>query len=405
MTGVAEVLHAALAVTTAIWALYNVPELRAPGPARSLWSGMAALSIGEALHTQIVYRAVDAATAPGWGAVLYHWTGTVAAIAVLDLLNGLLEGTPRSRRIRAGIGVCALVASALPLLIDPPAHLPPILDSDPVIYDNTWQSAAHWAVFLSFLAWSLISATLLCRRVACEEDDPLLRTGLQLICAGTAVGLLYVVGHSAIEIAVWFPGGRAATHADGWMDAATLGTSIALIVLGAGWQQGWALADAIEINRAMRATRQRLEIIWPHWQHLVDELPEISPFAADMQAPATEAEHLQWQQHRVVIEIYDAMRRLLPYVSDEEKARIAKNVTEAGLRDEEAQTATTSICIQLAIKIRHTNPVNGPTFSGDPDVPAATAAQAATQIAASLQRLQSRKVQRAIGPILEEVSP
>ena len=416
VSGTAEVLHACLALATALWALHSLNALRDPLMGRPLWVGMVALSVGEAVHTIIVYRWIDEHTGPGWAAVLYHCTGLVASMAVIRLVHGLLDHSAYARRISLGIGAVAVAAAAVPLTLVPPARFPATLEQDPVMYDGTWRFAVHWAAFLSYLSYALVFASWTCAVRARQAGPGRLRISMALIGAGCAEGLLYVVGHSTIEVSTWLPG-RSLTALDAPMDAVTLGTSIALIVCGASWDGLADFGTGLRVRADAWSMRRHILTIQPVWADLIDKVPEVSPFPDDIARAPVHAADLVWrsprsmkpihtdlsyQQARLVAEIYDAMWRLLPYVSAEQRDLVAKKVTDRGLRGLEAETATTSISLSLGIVAHAGHGVRPTREIRDPEVRGATPRDAAAEVARSIHRLNRPGVQRVIADILSE---
>lgn len=454
MTGLFEILNAVIATAVALWALYSLPTLAKPAPARALWIGMVALSVCEWLHTQTVYAAIDQAVTPGVSSVLYHWAGLVAAVAVFQILHGLLGQSRRAKIISFALGLLAMGLAALPVLV-PPAVLPARAPEDPVIYGTSWQLIVHWTAFLAYLSASLVFASWQCAQYARTAGPGGLRISMALISAGTGVGLFYVLAHITVEASSWSGASGTWLARDGLLDVLTLGTSIGLIVAGASWQPGAGLLEGARRYQDARSISRRLAIIRPRWDELIMLVPEASFFADQLRSAAAPAapplarrplgtlwgpmpcplpagyagrparpqgsaratgagrpevggasgrptyDHLHWQQTRLVIEIYDAMRRLIPYLADEERLLVAGRVQASGLEGEDARAAESEICLALAIRRRQANAPVAPTRVGDPEIPAATAGDAAQQIASTLRRAQRPRVRAVTTAILE----
>jgi len=402
VTDAVEVLHAVLSAALLAWAGYNHVSLRHWGADQALWLAMTALGVGEALHVEWLYRRLDAAAGPGWATVVCHAAGLAAAFGVLELLNALLGGSHGTRLANAVLGAAALATSALPWALNPPSAVPAALVGNPTYYDSTWRSALHWSAFLGYLGWSLASASFSCARYARGGDvPPRVRPGMLLVSVGTGVGLLYAVGHGLVELAWWHHRGAPLARFDAAMDAVTLGPAIILIALGAVWKSLCAVGDAIGERHFAWATRRRLGVLRPYWESLVEAMPDVSSFPDLVRDPNVSPERLSWQQARLITEIYDAMRRLVPYVTDEDRRVVRAKVAEHGLRGDDARAATDYICIRLSLQRRCSGAAPVGT-AHEPELPAINTAAAATRVVADLRRIRRRRIARTLTVVSQE---
>ncbi len=400
MTGAVEVLHGVLSAALLTWAVCNHNLCRHRDANQALWVAMTAIGTGEALHIEWLYRRIDVAAGPGWATVACHSAGLIGAVAVLDLLHDLLEGSRRTRLVNSTLGVAALTTAALPWIIAPPRGVPAALVPYPTYYDFTWRSALHWSAFLAYLGWALASTSFCCARHARGDDVvPRGRTGLRLISAGTAVGLLYVAGHGLVELAWWHHRGAPLARFDAVMDAVTLGPAIATIALGAVWQPLCAIKDTAIGRRAVWVTRRRLKVLRPYWELMVAAMPDLSPFPEFVRDPEASPDRLGWQQARIVTEIYDAMRRLVPYVTDEDREMIRIEVARHHLHGRDARAAVDHICTRLSVRRRATAAPPAGT-AREPVLPAANTAAAAARVADDLRRVHRRRVARTVTVVL-----
>jgi uncharacterized protein DUF6545 len=243
---------------------------------------------------------------------------------------------------------------------------------------------------------------------------------MALIGASCGAGVMYVASQTAIEALTRRPFNRSITGL-GWpVDAAIVGSSIALILCGARW--GWVAGFDVALRERADAwaMRRRILTIQPAWADLVNEIPDITAFpVAVTPAPVGVAQllvrsprsiarihaRLSYQQTRLVTEIYDARRRLLLYVNAEQRELIAKKVEERGLRSGEAQTATTAIILRLGMIACRDLTTTARRDNGAPVLGGSSASDAAAQFARSVRRSKRPRVQRVIAEILGEEVP
>lgn len=402
MIDILDGLHALISLAFALWALINVDALRQAGPGRSLWVGIVALGLSEMLHITGVSSGLSDAIPAGWVAVVFHAAILVGAIASINLIHGLLGLSRRSQLINAGAGVVALLLASGPLLLWPPATLPDVLPHDPVIYDRSWQVAVHWAAFLAYVAWAMILDASQCFRHGYIAGPGRLRTSMWLVGAGCSCALLYVLAHAAIEISTFTSAAHVAWDVP--LDAATVPPAMGLIALGVSWQQLGDITDATSDTLTHVATRRRLQLLRPYWHRLVQEVPEVSPFTTDVLTPATSLDQLQWQQTRMVTEIYDATRRLVSYVDDETTDWQAQQLRVFHLGAKDAQAARSELTLIAGIRARraHAQPAvaahSGAHGSGL--IPGATAEQAAQEVVRTLRRINRRRVKDAVHTVI-----
>lgn len=396
MTTTTDAAHAVLTIVLAGWAALAAPSLRTPGPRRSLWVAMAALAVGELGHIAPVYAAVQDALGPGWPAVLSHLAGLTAAVAVVDLLCGTLEGPAWRRRANAVIGAAAGVGTLLPWVVDPPRAVPVALVGVPAYYDASWRSVVHEVAFLSYLAASLVYASTSCFRYARQAGLGRLRTGMYLIAGGTSVGFLYVPCHLLVQ-AAWVVGdGGAAVRFDQLIDGLTLGPCLVLVFLGAavepvgrGADRVRAWADRLRLARRVAATR-------PYWAGLVDSAPEVCLFRRQVEQPSTDPTMLRWQQTRLVTEIYEATRILLSYLSEREHAAVGRHADASGLREPDARVAAARTATRLGAQRRSQGRRPALTRPAEVSSGATSTTAAAQQVARDCRRASRRTVANVI---------
>ena len=361
-------LQLALCIVLLGWALANVGRLfRGPGSARWTWVGACGLAISEA-------AAVLLAHADGLNPASAWLDGVRAAgalLAVTCLVERLADSLPTPRpwwlRVRARV---AWATATLLITVSTAAPVGGV----------PWP-AIRRTFFLACLAGSLILATLTARRRARAGSDRRVRTGMQLIGVGS--------GTSVAQVGVMVLG-SASPRTERLLETAVLGTATGLVAVGLGWAD---LAEMIAVARL----RRRVRVLRPLWTELIAYVPEVSPFSSAVRRAGSSAQHLRFQEVRMVVEIYEVLRRTSGQHPG--SVRITAQVQARGLSGEAAAAAGRHILLLLDLQARRRRS-DRLGLPREPHLPVSDLSDAAVHLAREARLLFQRDVRLVIDAVL-----
>ncbi|MBB1255310.1 MAB_1171c family putative transporter [Streptomyces alkaliterrae] len=296
--------------------LWRAPAAwRAPGQ-RMLWLTFAALTVSMTLRLPAVMHAIDEGTGVNnLSTLCKHFFGIIAAAALLEFVFGITRpGSRQGVRLRFGAALGTLLA--LTVLF---AVVPRDVAAERFYETHAGSPAAtaYLLVWYAYLGTAMAVATSLFLGAARQAEAGWLRTGLRLLGAGTAAGVLYAmlrVGYLLLRLV----GVAGETEDPVVTDTTDLlkHAAILLILLGTAipaWGIGWrGLRQARHLSRLRRL-----------WTELTEAVPEV---VLDEELRRGE---MRLRLHRRVVEIRDAILALQPYTDD-------------GLRDAAWRTAERS---------------------------------------------------------------
>ncbi|MDT3397706.1 MAB_1171c family putative transporter [Streptomyces sp. B1866] len=292
------------AVLVLLWAvaLWRAPSAVRSARQRTLWAAFAALTGAMTLRVPDVMRAIDGAVGVNnLSTLLKHALGIVAAASVLEFVVVITRPEERAgARVRLGAAGAAMAAMGVLFAFVPRA------DEDVDFFERSAGSGiatAYQTVWLAYLGTAMAVATWLFWGSSRHAGAGWLRTGLRLLGAGTAAGVLYALcraGYLLLRLTGAVGSGSDA-RAGGVTDVMKL-LAIGLIVVG---------SSVPAVGVAWRGARHGW-YLWrlrPLWRDLTAAVPEV---VLDEELRRRE---LRMRLHRRVVEIRDAVLALHPYAT------------------------------------------------------------------------------------------
>ena len=369
--------------------------LRAPGtwrstgsPARrALWLALLSLALGWTLRVPAGYHALDNLTGVanlsqliGDGFAL----GTGCAIlAMLIFQTNDREGADRKVVLRVVALILVLVAMAVSFAAarfgEETTEFVTRYRTEPLFF-------AYSLPYLGLLSYVFFDLTRLCRRYAQLSDRRYLKTGMRLIQAAGALGILYVVLRVGYLVAV--QAGAAGLGVYEPVSKLVVAVLSVLAIVGA------VLPAAGPRVEAYRAHRE----LYPLWSELHRATPSIA-----LDRPTSSARDrlrlrdLSFRLHRRVIEIRDGQLALRPYLRRDVAEAARRRGQQQQLAGEELAASVEAATLVAAIDDKS---------SGRPEVPRSATVQAPggaklsdevswlRKVAHSFQRRQDREGSR-----------
>jgi hypothetical protein len=344
-------------VTILGWVLVLARLLRSPRwprtPAQAaIWLVLLGFAVSQTLHSPFGYYGVWQLTGVNVTRPIAHismlMAGWGAQVFLLYMSHPEAVARVRSRRRALWL---VLSSAALVAIY---AVAPDNINASRGAYDYTGQPwvLEYWLAFLSFLAPTLVSVALLCRRYARQTTDLTIRLGLRIIVVGAIIALVYqahrVLFYTAPRLGFEYLSPEARTVMD-W----TLSTAAhVLILIGAtmpGWGPRVGLSKALSWLWHFRAY-QRLRPLW-HALYEADPRIALDPSrsrAADLLSPRD----LDLRLYRRIIEIRDGRLTLLPYLDPQVAAAARERGVAAGLTGPRLEAEAEAAALAAAIEAK-----------------------------------------------------
>lgn len=338
--------------------------LKDPGPARSLWTSLAALELAEVLQVEPVRRRVEtAARVDGLAGVLRHGLALVAAGGVRSLLNGVTapQAQPVLRRPHVVLGVAGLTALMSPFAIVGPSQAPLVATGLSGRRDRPAVASVlvSWTGYLMYLSWALGGSSRLCWTYSRQAPPGPTRTGLVLTGAGTTAGFGYV----ALKLAALRSWARDEPH-DLLGDVTRAQPAVVLVVLvlvsvGSGYE---ALHDRTASYRNTRQARQSLRRLFPLWQLVHELAPTQVLFPYHRAAPRLGGtQTTRFLDLRRRTEIQDGLRVLCGYIDAHAHAAALSEAQRHAKSGADASALAAAACLHLArLRLQAQQPVHPP---------------------------------------------
>jgi len=342
-------VHAAPAVVLTAVVAYRIRSARHPGPARSLWLALVALTGSAIVHLPPLRDALQQALGPGGVAVATH-TFTLAASGFVLLL--LAQTTGALDRSRLGLMTAiAMTLMAVPLLLTRPARFVGNLGTplDGMALPDALAWALHYTAVLGYMAWAMVAVVLLYRQVALDAGPGVLHQRLVLIRAGCVWGLALVATKAAIVAGSFASTGvRWNAPADA-LQGALLGATLLTIAMGAGWPQLVGAAASVFAEAAAARSLLRLRRLWRLMYEHNPKIALLPPTASSLLlGPLSLRERL----YRRVMEVRDGLLDLTPYASAQLRLEVAASAVAQGSEPREAEAVAEAVWITAAVRAK-----------------------------------------------------
>ncbi|MEU3904159.1 MAB_1171c family putative transporter [Streptomyces goshikiensis] len=312
-----EVGILAMVWTVTIW---RAPSAFRTPKQRALWLSFAALALAVTLRVPGIMHALD-----DWfhvnnlSTLIKHWTGIVAAGAVVDFVAAISRpDSRRGLRPRHYTALAAMAILAVLFQFVPREH--EVTDFFQETAGSGW-ATTYYTVFMAYLGFAMATSTRLYWTSVRAAKGACLRFGVRLMGIGSTSGALYAL------VRILYLQGRllgitTVAHdatADTFTDLLKYGaiglilTGSSIPALGVAWRtlQDW---------RHLRALR-------PLWHDLTTAAPEIVLHAQLLRSP-------RLRLHRCVIEIRDAGLALAAYTSEAIRTAAQDTARAAGFDPE-----------------------------------------------------------------------
>lgn len=283
-------------------------SLSSSGPDRSAWCAISFLAAAATLDLPPVQAAVDGwAGHPATSTMLTNVCVATAGFFAADTWRRVAGGSAAwSHRV----ALLAVVATAAAALLSSPGAA--AVESPREFYDPNWPAAMHWITYLSFMTWTIAGSLGMCIRYRRLSDSDLVRTGMTLLAAGCAGGLLFVAWRVTVLLSIVYAGEAGLVRWDTLVAAAVIGPSLLLVVIGASWQVLSARGHALRLSFDAWVALRRLRGLW---ESLVAVAPDVvldPPLGRWVEGwlPG----RVQLRLHRRVIEIRDGIAAVGAYV-------------------------------------------------------------------------------------------
>lgn len=354
---------------------------------RSIWLGMGSFGASEVATAGAVYRWLDASLGPGWGIVLIHCCTMLGVGFAFNALHIMLGHGP-DRRVRNGVLTAgAVIAAIAPWIISPPLTAPPELSPYQTYFDATWQSVVHWSIVNAYLLTRICQfSAATWRRIKERREEGALTTGIQLVLVAMLIALV------AIAESMTFQGLWLASYGPSLLSLFVSTSSglrvVALVILaiGSGWPYFHRRWKHVSAHRPWSRDRRDLHLLRDHWSLHVATIPEVSMFPEAITGTPNGAKELQWQKSRMVIEIYDATRRLGPYFDAADRRWAVDTVRSADLTSSQRDAVVENLCLHRALD-RYRRGTSAQDVSAQDVTSARTADVMAARLAARLRLL------------------
>ncbi len=317
---------------------------------RSIWLGMGSFGVSEVATAGAVYRWLDASLGPGWGIVLIHCCTMLGVGFAFNALHIML-GHGRERRVRNGVLTAGAVTAALaPWIISPPLTTPPALSAYQTYFDATWQSVVHWSAVNAYLLTRIVQFSVATwRRINERREEGALTTGIQLVLMAMLIALVAIADSMIFQV-LWSVGyGPSLLPLFVSTSSGLRVVALVILAIGSGWPYFHRRWKRISVHRPWSRDRRDLSLLRDHWSLHVATIPEVSMFPEAISGTPNSAEELQWQKSRMVIEIYDARRRLGPYFDAADRHWAAETVRCADLPPSQRDAVLEDLCLHRAL--------------------------------------------------------
>ncbi|MGA5819988.1 MAB_1171c family putative transporter [Kitasatospora sp. NPDC094028] len=321
-----------IAVLTLLWTvtLWRLPSaIRVPAQ-RALWVGFAALAVVSTISIPAISHAIDrAAGITNVSILLKHLIGIIDCGAALEFVVTMARPDLVTRIRKPHITLAVTAAATLSILFAR-IQMPAEVDDFYKAYAGSWSATTYAAVFIGYLGVVMTVATWLFWSASRNAGAAFLRTGLRVLAAGTATGMLYTVLRMTQMFAELFDTDLIDTN----LISNVEWIAMALILIGNSIPAGGVAARALRNRRHLRQIR-------PLWTALTGQVPEIV-------LTPTKRQSQRLRLHRLVIEIRDASLALTPYADDHVRAQARQAAQAQGLRGDALDAMIEALTLRAA---------------------------------------------------------
>ncbi|MFE4998855.1 MAB_1171c family putative transporter [Streptomyces mirabilis] len=343
-----------LTVHTAHRALRSraVPE---SAPSRLLAGLVALFTLAVTVGVPAVRRVIDTVTGVQSITVLLSHLLGMSAITCLTGFVRQMSATANAAPSRRPLNWLPLPAAAAAMCAAFFLAARPNGESDFLTTGHSAAHTAYWAVYLGYVIWGVAAVGVMCLRHHKQAPPGPLRISLNLIGAGAATGIVYVL-HRCAHLALRNSG--IPLFEDAVVVPTTqvlLSGSLLLSSAGIAW-------PALASTWRARADRRRLRRLEPLWRMLGDAVPEVVlPLPAQLRAEP------ELVLYRYTIEISDAILALDPFRSAAVETAARKQLSAHGFTGPRLAAATEAVVLRCAIaRASLTQPATQPTGNPEP---------------------------------------
>lgn len=334
------------------------------------------LGVSRVLLDPLVLTALDRLTHRPLADVVCGDSLTLLAIGCLTLLAASLAASPPTaagppRRgelpvVRRHLATAVLIVAASAALAC--AAGPVMRDGEMTVAGTgRWMLAAHDALFACYAVGGLLQLSRVLARNARHATAGLLRFGLQLTTAATAVGVVWTAW-SLDDVVDVLSGGAQAGGEDAV--SGVLGAVCTVLAVGGATVMLWGSPLGAPV-RWLRAHR-RHRALEPLWSALHAAVPEIALVGPAEPEPGWGVRRAEFALYRRIIEIHDGRLALRPYL-DPRVPEWAGRSAAAGPPDPAVVEAAT-----IAAALEHRAAGRAITLPDGPAVPQPAQAVAGT---------------------------
>jgi hypothetical protein len=320
-----------------------LPSLRRGVKQQAVWLIFLSVALIKTLALSAVGAAVEGVLGTNGDTVAQHLLAIVAAVNLLRFISLIADRPTRTHHVLLGLGVAVTLIVLFALARDG-VHS----SAEELLADSETKPAviAYWLVLEAYLGTALCMGALLLWRVSRTAPMSVLRVGLWLMSAGTALNALFAVYKSAYLIAnaanVEMPTGLVVAISDTMLPTAGL-----LIVSGVLLPVGGFARELIALRLSMRA-------LAPLWRTMRETFPDVILYvSAKLPSADGVLATARLRLYRRLIEIRDGMLELRGYVPPETIGEAREFLADRGVHGDQAAVLAEACWIEVALRRRH----------------------------------------------------
>jgi hypothetical protein len=310
-----------------------LPAVRRGGTQRALWLIFLALALVKTVVIRSVADGIERVLGENANTLVQHSLAILAAVGLLrfvSLISGADDQRPRAKAVQlcTGAGVIAALTLLFAISSDGIHGSADELIASPIVQPST---LLYWLLIETYLGTALCMGGMLIWRMSKASPTSLLRVGLWIVVAGTALNIVFAVYKTAYILlhtaGVNLPK-TVATISNNMLLTAHLLTAIGVLL------------PAVPAARGLIRARLSLYALAPLWQTMRETFPDM----------ILDVDTTRLRLYRRLIEIRDGMLELRGYVSATLHSDALAYLTEKGVQGSAASVLAEACWIEVALR-------------------------------------------------------